>query len=384
MTTPLQILQAARITGKIQALQDVRNLSPQLTMLRRTPIVPASESELMVSFIGNPVIADLVADDQKAAVYSVGKFRTETHGAPNLKLGQMLTQGQIEQLKALGMSPAKFAAFDNSENTILDQLLNGVRMRMEAISWARAMDGFSYRRLGIIMENVTWGMPSDLKVTLEVPITDHTNCLIVTYIFNLKRLAQIRYGIIYDRISMSLAAFNEMIACAEFQTKARTYLAPNVSFVNLNVADTESMVALAQRVLGVAEIELQDWRYWTQGENGTLASEPFLPINKFVFSSRMNDNNAMVADFANGVPTEVTVSNLLGPSGGIIGQIPEDTYGPVGYAEGQFNPPQITYWGVGRGWGRKHLKQETAVMTVAPTNGAEAIAETVSRAEPEF
>src|SRR4051794_11029201 len=114
---PLQVLQAARITGKVQALQDVRTLSPQLTMLARTPDVNAEEGELMLSFIGNPVIADLVADDQKAAVYSVGKFRTESYGAPNIKLGQMLTQAQIKLLRSLGQNPNRFAAFDNNENT---------------------------------------------------------------------------------------------------------------------------------------------------------------------------------------------------------------------------------------------------------------------------
>lgn len=381
---PIQVLQAARITRKMKALQDARTLPQQLTMLRRTPIVSAEEGELMVSFIGNPVIADLVADDQRAAVYSVGKFRTETHGAPNLKLGQMLTQSQIKLLRSLGINPSKFLAYDDKENTILDQLLRGVRMRMEAISWARAMDGFSYRRLGIIMDNVTWGMPRDLKVTLEVPITDHENCKIVTYINNLRRLAQVRYSIIYDRISMSLAAFNEMISCTEFQTKARMYLAPNVSFVNLNTENTDDMVALARRVLGVVEIELQDWRYWTQDEIGALTSEPYMPINKFVFSARMNDNDSLVADFANGVPAEVDVSNLVRGSGGIIGALPADAYGPVGYAEGSLNPPQITYWGVGRGWGRKHMKQETAVMTVAPATGDHAIEEIISIAEPEF
>lgn len=384
MPEPLQILQAERITGKIKALQDARTMQPQLTMLRRTPVVPAEDGEIMVSFIGNPVIADLIADDQKANIYSVGKFRTETSGAPNIKLGQMLRQSQIKLLRSLGFNPARFGAYDDTENTILDQLLFGVRMRWEALCWARAMDGFSYERLGIIMRDVTWGMPAELKVTLEVPITDHANCLIVTYIQNLRRLAQVRYGIVYDRISMSLAAFNHMVACTEFQTKARMYLAPNVSFVNLDTQNTDAMRGLAQNVLGIAEIELQDWRYWTQDvDTGSLTSEPFLPINKFVFSARMNDNNAMVADISNGVPTEVDVASLVGGQG-IIGQLPADTYGPVGYAEGSLNPPQITYWGAARSWTRKHVKQETAVMTVAPEHGDEAIEEVVSFAEPEF
>lgn len=384
MPEPLQILQAARITGKIQALQDVRTIPGNLTMLNRTQIVPAEEGELMVSFIGNPVIADLVADDQKAAVYSVGKFRTETHGAPNIKLGQMLTQAQIRLLRSLGINPSRFSAFDNTENTVLDQLLRGVRMRMNAICWARALDGYSYRRLGIIMENVTWGMPADLKVTLEVPVTDHANCKIVTYVSNLRRLARVRYGIIYDRWTLSEAAFQHVIQCVEFQTMARVYLAPNVSFVNLNTANTEDMLALARKVFGILEIELEDNRFWSEGEDGALTSESYLPINKSVFSARMNDNDAMVADFANGVPTEVDVSNLVRASNGIIGALPADTYGPVGYAEGSLNPPQVTYWAAGRGWSRKHLKQETAVMTLAPQVGDDAIEDVIPIAEPEF
>lgn len=385
MAPNLQILQAVRVNAIMRALQDTRELPGDLVALSRTPIVPASDGEIMARFTGRVLIADLVADDQKAAVYSAGKFTLETSGAPNLKHGQMLTQEQLKQLEAISSTNVQddTGFFTDTENSIVDALLLGVRQRMEAICVARWIDGFSYNRLGIRMENVTWGMPADLKVTLEVPITDHANCKIVTYILNLIRLAQVRYGIRYDRLTMSLAAFNEMIACDEFATKARMYLAPNVSFVNLNTQNTEDMKTLAQRVLGLAEIELYDSRYWSEDESGAIVSEPFLPINKFVFSARANDNSRQVADFANGIPTEVTVANLLGAgAGGMIGTLPRNTRGPISYVTGELNPPQVTYWGVGRGWSRKHMLQETAVMTVAPAVGDDAIEETIPVGEP--
>jgi hypothetical protein len=384
MAPNLQVLQAARVNAIMRGLTDTRELPAELVFLGRTPVVPATDGEIMARFTGRVQIADLVADDQKAAVYSAGKFTLETSGAPNLKHGQMLTQEQLKQLEAISAAGVEDETgfFNDTENAIIDSLLLGVRQRMEAICVARALDGFSYDRLGIKMQNVTWGMPSDLKLTLEVPITDHTNCKIVTYVSNLLRSARIRYGITYDRWTMSLAAFNEIIACDEFIAKARMYLAPNVSFVNLNTQNTADMTTLAQRVFGIAEIELYDSRYWSEDESGALTSAPYLPINKSIFSARANDNNRMVADWANGVPTEVVVSNLVQSAGGMIGSLPRNTRGPIAYATGDLNPPQVTYWGVGRGWSRKHLLQETAVMTLAPTHGADSIDETVPVGEP--
>jgi len=66
-----------------------------------------------------------------------------------------------------------------------------------------------------------------------------------------------------------------MIATTEFQNKARMYLAPNVSFVNLPQSDLTGMTNLAQNVLGMT-IELYDSRAWTQAADGTLSSTPYL------------------------------------------------------------------------------------------------------------
>lgn len=384
MAPNLQILNAVRVNAIMRALQDTRELPGELIALNRTPIVPAADGEIMARFTGRVLIADLVADDQKAAVYSAGKFQLERTGAPNLKLGQMLTQEQLKMLEAVANGVEdETGFFTDTENYIVDALLLGVRERMEAIRVASWIDGFSYNRLGIKMENVTWGMPADLKLTLEVPITDHANCKIVTYISQLKRRAQVRYGIMYDRWTLSRAAFDHVIQCDEFKEMAQTYLAPNVSFVNLNTADTRSMQTLAERVFGLAEIEFYDSRYWSQDEGGALTSEPFLPINKSVLSARANDNSRAVADFANGVPTEVTIANL-GQGTGMIGTLPRNTRGPIAYVTAEHNPPQVTYWGVGRGWVRKHMPQETAAITLAPAVGDDAIVDAIEVGEPEF
>ena len=259
----------------------------------------------------------------------------------------------------------------DTENGILDNLLTGVRQRMESICVARVFDGFNYDRLGIKMENVTWGTPPDLKITLDFPITDHVNCKIVTAILSLMEVAKVRYGIEYNRLTLPLAVFREMIQCVEYQNSARLFLAPNVSFVNLTIQNTKQMVNLAQNVLGLEVIETYDSCYWSQDDAGSITSSRFSPINKMALTSTFSDGNRGVADFANGEPTEVTVSNMV-PSG-MIGRLPRGARGPIGYASGEHNPPQITYWGVGRGWSRKRLLQESAVITVAPASGAGSI-----------
>jgi hypothetical protein len=372
----LMFFAAVRITAMMRALQDVRNLSPDLVWLRRTPVVPAVDGEIMARFLGRILIADLVADDQKAAVYRVGQFRLESTGIPNLKVGQLLTQEDLKMFEAItaaGVPDDPDNIATDRENSILDNLLTGVRQRMESICAARVYNGFSYDKLGIKMENVSFGTPADLVITVDVPWTDHADARPVTNILTAIEVARIRYGIVYNRMSISLAAFREMIQCVEFQNSARLFLAPNVSFVNLTIQNTEQMVNLAKNVLNLEVIEVLDYRYWSQDEKGSTSSSRFTPINKVALTATSNDNNRGVADFANGEPTEVTVSNLMPSS--VIGRLPKGVRGPVGYATvpPDLNPPQITYWGVGRGWSRKKLLQESAVLTVAPATGAGAI-----------
>jgi hypothetical protein len=387
MSNNLQPFQALRVTKILKTLDDVRLLPAALVWSGRTPEQNAVDGEIMARFRGRVQIADLIADDQKATVYNAGKFRFETTGIPNLKVGQLLTQEQLKQFEAIAAAGGLAATDPNGalaqlENGIMDNILLGLRQRKESIAVARILDGFSYNRLGIKMDNVSFGMPADLKITPSAPWTDHTNGKPVTDILSLKEIAQVRYGIVYDRMTIPLAAFREMIQCVEFQNSARLFLAPNVSFVNLSVQNTEQMINLAQNVLNLRVIETYDARYWSQDDAGNLTSSRFWPINKVALTDTGSDNNRAVADFARGLPTEVTVANMV-PTG-MIGRLPNGTYGPIGYASGEHNPPQITYWGVDRGWTRKHVEQESAVITVSPAAGAGAIVDYIPVTEPAF
>lgn len=364
MTVPLQPIQALRLTAIIQQLVDVRTLPGELRFLNRTPIVEASDDEILARYTGYVQIADLVSDDAQAVTYSAGKFQFESTTIPNIKHGINLTQQQINQLGAIAGLPAgvdRVGVFDwLNRNT--DSLLLGIRQRMNALICAMQIDGLDYDRLGIKLTNVSWGMPSDLKITVATPWTDAANATPVNDCLGFKLYARTRYGKEYNRLTMSTTAFQYMIATTEFQNKARTFLAPNVSFVNLSLSNIEQQQALAQNVLGMT-IEFEDARYWSQGPDGKRTSHRYQPINKVIFSNSGDDNRADVMDFGNAITTESIVSGIVG---GMVGNLGGAQRGPVSYvtAPENLNPPTLTQWAVARGFPRKLQLEATAVMTV--------------------
>lgn len=365
MAENLRVLQAVRINAIMDALQDARELPPDLVWSRRIGNVPALDEEIMARFVGRVQIADLIADDAQAVVYQAGKFNLETTSVPNLKHGVAATQAMLNQLASLnGRVQNDMGIFSQWENRTVDALLTGVRWRKEALFVAMLIDGLSYDRLGIKMANVTWGMPSDLKVT---PATSWDNAGSATPVADLlavKLIGQTRYGIRFNRVSMTTTDFRYMVATTEFQNKAKLYLPAQLAFTNLNLANLQQQQALAEATLGMS-IELNDGRYWSQGANGALTSAPFHPVGKVILTDSANDNNDGAWDFANGIVTESIVADLV--NSGMIGTLGGPQYGPVAYAtlaNPQLNPPGVVYWGVARGFPRKHLLQASAVLTV--------------------
>jgi hypothetical protein len=380
---PNQLLSAVRVTKLMRSLQDLRGIPQNLKFLARTPVIPASEGEIMAQFQGQILIADLIADGQRAGVYSAGKMSLIGNKVPNLKIGAALNQDQLNQfMSALTGVQVLDNLFPTTEARIVDNLRTGVAHRMEMLLTAARIGDLSYDRLGIKLDGVGFGMPADLKITIANEWTDSVNATPVSDILVAKRVGKIKYGIEYDRRVITLSAFNAMIATTEFQNKTRTYLAPNVSFVNLNLADTAAMQQLATNVLGLRQIELNDARFWQENLNGGLVSEAFQPNNKVILESSLNDNDASAIDFANAVVTEALVSNM--PGSPIQGQLPLNARGPVGYQVAEHNPPSATYFGVGRGFPRRHLSQLTACLTIAPDSGTGSIEETIDFAEIPF
>ena len=366
MPAGLDVLQSIRLTRIMRAIQDVRELPADLVFLGRTSVVPALDGEIMGRYVGRVQIADLVADDAQALTYVSGHMTLETTTVPNIKHGATLTQAWLNQLAAMragGATQGDGGIWSDYENQTEDSLLLGIRQRMEALIVAMACDSLSYDRFGITLSAVTWGMPADLKITVATAWTDAANATPVQDLLLAAREAQVRYGIVYRRVTLSLAAFLDMIATTEFQNQARMFLAPNVSFVNLVQANTDYMRQLAANVLGF-ELVIYDQRYWTQDETGARTSAAYLPINLVILDTPANDHDLTVTDFANGVVTESIVAGLL--PNNIVGQVPANARGPISYATAppDLNPPNVQIWGVARGFPRKHLLQANAVLTV--------------------
>jgi hypothetical protein len=365
MAENLRFLQATRVNAIMSALQDTRELSPALVWSARIPDVPALDEEIMARFVGRVQIADIVADDQAAVVYQAGKFNFESATIPNLKHGIGMTQAMLNQLQTLsGRVDRDMGIFTAWENRTVDSLLTGLRQRSEALKIAMLIDGFSYDRLGIKMTNVSWGMPSDLKITAGVTWDTAGSATPIADLLAARLVGQTRYGITFDRVSMTTTDFRYMIATTEYQNKAKQFLPPQLSFTNLSLANLTQQQALAEATLGMT-IELNDGRYWTQDASGALTSAPFHPVGKVILTSTANDGSEASWDFANGIVTESIVSSLV--STGMIGDLGGPQEGPVAYATAanpQLNPPGIVYWGVQRGFPRKHLLQSSAVLTV--------------------
>ncbi|HBY59058.1 MAG TPA: hypothetical protein DEH78_04510, partial [Solibacterales bacterium] len=217
--------------------------------------------------------------------------------------------------------------------------------------------------------------PSDLNVTPGTGWDTAGSATPVSDILTVKRLAQIRYGVTYDRVTMSTQAFMYMIATTEFQNKARNFIPANVSFTNIATENLQAMQNLAERTLGMT-IELYDARYWYQTPAGAVASAPYLPIVKVILSSTQDDNDPTAADFANGVVTESIVGSLA--STAMVGNLGGARRGPIAYATvpPDLNPPNVTYWGVARGFPRLHRKQMSACLTIG------AFSDTIAATEP--
>lgn len=374
MTPGYEYLSVLRLGRIIQALEDMRLLPRELLFVNRTPITPAMDTEIIARNINRIQIADVISDDSRAVTYAAGKLQLETTVVPNIKHGKHLSQENLNQLAMLNAASARPDTSDMGNNEIygnflvsmIDDLRVGVYQRVEQLLIAMHLDSISYDRLGMKISG-TWGIPSDLKVTPSVPWTDPVNATPVNDIWNLKRTASVRYGAMFDRITMSTQAFLYMIGTAEFQTKARTTVPLYFNYSNIPAANTEFQRNVAISILGIKELELYDARYWSVDSAGQQTSSPYLPTNKVILADTANDNNAAVQDFANGITTESTLSGLLPNTGtGVIGGFGAGRRGPVPYASipPDLNPPQLRLWCVMRGFPRRFRLQASAVLTV--------------------
>lgn len=357
-----RFLDSAKINTIVQTLADQLETNQQLIFLARTPVVDADDDEIVGKFKGQVFAADIIADDQKAVVYESGSLEFVTTSIPNLKLGARVGQGMINRLAKLkrGLGTAgDLRFFTDWENTVAENLVTGIRQRINSLICAMQMDALSYDRLGIKLTNASWGMPSDLKVTTAVGWNDATNGTPITDLQVLaKETAVDIHGETYNRATMSSRAFRFLTATDEFQNRVKGELRYNFGTNQLNTRDAGAMRQLLANIVDL-EIEIYDGTFWERENNGAKTRNRVLPSNKVILSNSGDDNNRNVMDFANGVVTESIVQGLIGDGGG-------EQFGPISYYTGDqdLNPPDIRAWGVCRGFPRKHRETATATLTV--------------------
>jgi hypothetical protein len=242
-----EYMTALRLTQVIQGLIDIRDINAGLLWVPRTPITPAADGEIRGRFIGNVLIADLIAEDSAGAVYSAGKLQFETYTQPKLKIGKSLTESQLSQLDQIRRGEIRGEeTFLNFIGPIATNCLAGIRQRMEFLIVGMLTDTIVYDRLGFKVTGASWGMPADLKVTTANPWDNTATGTPVSDVLAMDLIGAVRYGITFNRMTMSTQAFRYMIATTEFQAKAKVFIPPQLTFANLNLADLQQMKVLAE------------------------------------------------------------------------------------------------------------------------------------------
>lgn len=377
---------AARVTGIMNAQVDPR-LQPQpLIWNARVPDVPSYDYEITAKYRGSLLIADLIADDAKAVVYSQGRFQFESYAVPNIKMGLSMNQAMIAEmnrLSAMNFEGDDGNIFKDRYSQNIADVKYGVNLRKEVLKLAMLLDGYNYDRLGIKAANVTWGMYPDLKVA-DADWTN-TGTTGLTTITNTRQLAKARYGISLNRGTCSTAALRALVKQTEYQSQVKLISAMTIlsSVGPVAPLQTDAMlVKYAETIItGMGEpftIEIDDRRYESQDNAGAITQNRFHPLNKFLLTSTANDRNRSAYDFADCMVVESGLVNAGFPNS-VLGSIPMQR-GPVGYvtlADPSLNAPGVVTWGVARGFPRKHQDQSSAVIDVGPS-----LSETFSTSVP--
>lgn len=358
--------------------QDKRQAPATLVFLNRLNQVPASNRQLLARYQGRVQIADMIATNAKAPVYKAQKFRMESNTLGKIKIGTEWTEDEMEELLDLAQSPAQdpdgLLAKNMIRKAVLDQVL-GIEQRMEWLAVAMALDGAysssTYNRLGFSMSGATWGMPSDLKVTLATPWTNPSAATPIDDILAMIRLRRERYGRETNRITLPLDALRAATRTVEFTTKVNNQMPANFNYANTSQFDDAYRKEVFGRLCN-CEVVLYDSRYWSEGDDGTRTSYRFLPLSPqcpVILDDKANDRDDSVADFGVGTPMESRMSELLpneGTGGTIVGSLPAGVNRIVSYpvVDPRLDPPGLTIFSAAKCFPRKYDPFANSVLFV--------------------
>jgi hypothetical protein len=360
-----QILDSVRFNALVADQETNYKQNLPLRFLDRCETVQADVEEITATFTGQVFIADLVTDDAKAVVYEAGKLELVTNTVPNLKVGVRFNQAMIDRLgrirRNLGsrgvQSDVDF--FQNWETATAAKVIRGVNERKNMLICAMMLDNLTYNRLGVKVTG-TWGMPANLKVTPSTLWTDPA-ATPITDTLTLKSVAAETYGEVYDKITMAQADFLNAVKTTEFKALMQGQVMQPLATTAFNSYDPRLQQYFMDMV-GM-RLELEDKTYTEQASNGSKVTSRVLPLGKVLLSVAADENDVTAYDFGSAVVVESIVAGIIGDPDNVPAG---EQFGPFAYYTGNMdlNPPNLTAWGVTRGFPRKHRKTCTAVLTV--------------------
>jgi hypothetical protein len=368
----LNSLRFNRIIGRLAAELDI--VRP-LNFLDRLPLVPAFDDELVGRFTGKIIAADIIADDQKAVVQESMTMDIVSHSAPNVKIGERVGQKMLNRLQQ--WQNGLFASVQGEDRLkewdmqLAENLMLGVRERMNAMAAGMFMDSFSYGRFGVNIQNATWGMPSAFKITTSNAWSNASAGTPISDILTIDESTRLQFGIVFDNLDMSTANFIQMIATTEFANKATLMVGSAAAFLltpaALRTAAVPEMKQLAERILGKT-IVLDDTTYYEKNNDGSMTHQRAIPNNTVILSRKEDWGKGRAYDFGNGTVTESLVGDLMGGPSAVIGGWPGGSqYGPIGYltqGSTDLNPPSVNAWAVARAFPRKYIPESSGVLKV--------------------
>ncbi len=368
--TKTDFISNVRINRLVQTLANQLELNAPLTFLNRTPVVNVlDDTEILGSYSGPIFAADLITDDAEAVVVEGGRLEMtgRVNAIPNIKIGARVGQAMINRLSQLSRGIELDGNSDlitGWELSLAQNLVTGVRQRMNQLCAAMMLDGVTYDRLGFKI-NAGFGTPAELKTTLVGNFVwstgTKTTMMPITDLQFMAQSVAPTLGKNYNRVTMSTATFQKIIASTEFAERVRLLLRLEPTQFALNTYDVANMRNLFEAVTGMV-LELEDTTFRVRNANGTSTSTRVLPDNKVILSNSQDDNNSQAFDFANTIVDESIVAPLIEGAPDLGGP----QVGPLSYYNGnrELNPPDLRAWAVAKGWPRKHDKYATAILTV--------------------
>jgi hypothetical protein len=356
------LFNSVRLNRIIQTLAMQLDLARPLVYLSRLPMVNADPTELVGRFTGRILAADLIMDDQKAVVQEGGKIELSNYDVPNIKIGNHMGQKDMNRLAAFerrGVTTGADEFLDWTTRTA-QNLLAGVRMRMNYLAVSMMLDTFSYNRLGV-QSTGNWNKPAGLKPAAYSDWAVPSTGTPINDVRTLRQVGLDTYGITYNRLTMSTRALRYALQTDEFKaaaTRALGFAADPGAVAGL--PDARQREVFGQ--LAECEIVLDDAVFQEKANAGTFTSTRYLPMYKVIMDRTENDNNGQVWDFANTTVTETQMQTIRD----LLPDVPADAPGPIAYytaSSHDANPPGQNAWAVARAFPRQFIPEASAVLT---------------------